>query len=188
MITIKDIVKIIYARFTIIWGERHTARFIDEKYIQIWIADWCDGLNGIDVLTIKNAIDQCKINLEWPPTLAEFLKICEQSLNIPGPEECIKLAIRREFNHPMVKLIFDKIGSWDLSHSNERDLLIRAKKYHKEELENIRLANMPKQKSIENPTLKLVHNSEDATHGSDAATDKPRFNGLRKAEEYILSK
>lgn len=62
------------------------------------------------------------MNMKWPPSICEFLEICEQKSGMPTVEEVIQLAIRREFSHPLVKSIFDKIGSWAFQHDAEKDL------------------------------------------------------------------
>jgi hypothetical protein len=37
----------------------------------------------------------------------------------------MQLAVRRDFTNPMVKKIFEMIGSWDFQHDKEKDLLAK---------------------------------------------------------------
>lgn len=186
MIFEKELARRLHLRFSMIWGDKHDCRFTEDSYIQIWIDDWADGLSGIDPEIIKQGIDFCKINLEWPPSIAEFRKICERSLNIPTPRECLALAVRGDFTYPIVKSIYDKVGSWDMKNGKETDLLKRFEACHKEYIADSRM------KKLENDECnkpKLVH---DSTQGSvnderkHITRNPSRGTHLRKVEDYLL--
>lgn len=83
---------------------------------------WAQSLAGIEVNVIKKALDFCRMNLEWPPSIAEFINICEEIVGIPSMDEVIRLCVARDFSHPLVKMVFDLIGSWSFSNDRERDL------------------------------------------------------------------
>lgn len=139
MMDINKIAERLYLRFTLIWGDKHTSRFTDKKFIQIWVEDWSDGIGRFNPMILKEAIDYCKLNLDWPPSLAEFIKICERSLNIPDPSQCMHNAIRGDLTDPFVKLIYDKIGSWNVKHDSEKELINKFKYHHEIEMNNIRV-------------------------------------------------
>lgn len=176
----------LYLRFTVIWGHKFTASHTNENFTDMWAADWSESLLGIASNDIRKAIEYCRANLEWPPSLAEFRKICEKNSNVPSPKECLNLAVRRDFTHQIVKDIFDKIGSWDMKNAKETELLKRFEKHHKEYLADSRM------KKLENDQCnkpKLVHNS---TQGSVLDENKhiirntSRRTNLRKIEDFLF--
>lgn len=116
-----SLIKLIFAKFNAIWGQRW-ATFINETNFDIALFEWSEGLNGITRKAIKEALSYCRDNLEWPPSIAEFRRICLQSQGLPSTYEIMQLAIQRDFNQPIVKHIFDKIGSWAFSHDSESEL------------------------------------------------------------------
>jgi len=114
-----ELVRTLYARFCSIYGEKFVKEYHDKPFIQIWWEEWEDGLKGINVEDIKTALDYCRLNLEWPPSIAEFRKICERSSGVPSVAESFEKAIRGEMNHPIIKLTYDKVGSWAMKNDKE---------------------------------------------------------------------
>lgn len=145
----------LYLRFSSIWGHKFTSNHTDVNFVSMWMSDWAESLSNVSEEVIKSAIDNCKNTLEWPPSIAEFLKLCDRTLGIPSPQEAMQLAIRMDFSHPMVKAIFDRVGSWDMSHDKETVLLKKFEKIHAEELTKLR-----------GSSLKLVSNTQNIL-GSD---------------------
>src|SRR6266404_8948025 len=136
MITL-EIIKMLYIRFANIWGDRFTSRHTP-KLIEMWYEEWLDSLQGLDPSTFRDAIKYCKDNLEWSPCIAEFIRICDRSLNIPDPRQCMDAAIRGDFYHPIIKEIAQKINSWDLKHDSAEKLLGKFTDLHFEEMVNFR--------------------------------------------------
>lgn len=167
MINTIEVAKRLHLRFCIIWGDKHTSRFTDEKFIQMWIEDWSDGIALFDLNVLKEAIDHCKLNLDWPPSLAEFIKICERSLNIPDPAECMRLAVRGDFKNPLVKTIYDKIGNWAVRSEKESELIKKFKHYHDEEMINIRKLRYKKYKELGNDNTKFIKNDNSIKNNQD---------------------
>lgn len=158
-----DLIRILYIRFANIFGQKFNSNHTPD-IISLWYEDWLDGLMGIDPICFKDALSYCKKNLEWPPSIAEFIRICDIPLNIPTPSECLYLAVNRDFSNPMVKKIYDEIGSWDMSNGTRDDLLKRASRIHEEEM--IRFRNKRSKsayglKEIKENSNKLSHGSEE---------------------------
>src|SRR2546427_11615711 len=107
-----ELTKLLYARFCSIYADKFVKSYSTPEFIQVWWEEWSEGMAGIDPNHIKEGLSYCRLNLEWPPSIAEFRRICEKASGIPSADESLKLAIRREFNHPVIKLAFDKVGSW----------------------------------------------------------------------------
>lgn len=156
MIEVNEAAKRLYLRFTTIWGDKHTSRFTDENIIQMWIQDWSEVIPMFELNVIKGAIDYCKVHFKWPPCIAEFIEICEKSLNIPDHLTCMRDAIRGDFSNPLTKSIYDKIGSWSMRNDKEVDLIKKFKSYHEEELINMRTSNHKKHKSIGSDNVKYI--------------------------------
>jgi hypothetical protein len=93
--------------------------------IEIAIEQWRKGLAGISNESIEKAMDYCRINLEWPPSIAEFLSHCEKASGLPDMEYVYHALIRRELNHPIVQTAYEAIGSWALK--NDTEVALRAK-------------------------------------------------------------
>jgi hypothetical protein len=109
----------------IIWGEKWTKNFSDVT-LEVALYDWADGVRGIPVEVIERALHYCKMNLEWPPSIAEFIFICELEEGMPSCDQTYDALLRKEFlkvsSHPVVKMVYDKIGSWALANDGEKDL------------------------------------------------------------------
>lgn len=184
-----SIAGMLYLRFSVIWGQKFTANHGDEKIIEIWIAEWHEGLSGISVNQIKDAVDYCKVNLVWPPSLAEFIDYCYRNINIPSSDDCLRMAVNRDFTHPIVKKIYDQVGSWEMQNGKSVDLKKRFEELHDEYVTELRMSiiNTSQVVNITKPTL--VH---DSTQGSvtDERKQISRSStggaGLRKAQDYLF--
>ncbi len=171
MITM-EVIEMLYFRFAIIWGDRFTATHTPEL-IEMWYEEWLDGLQGIDPSCLREALKYCKDNLEWSPSIAEFIRICDRSLNIPTPKECMELAIRRDFTQHIVKAIFDKVGSFEMGRLSASELIKLFTEYHFEEMVKFR-----KKRSTQG--------LREITNGSEVFRDNARGNGVQKAEGYLF--
>lgn len=114
--------KALYERFSVIYNDKFIKSNHDEFFIKRWWDEWAEGLDGIDPYSIKEALSHCRIKLEWPPSIAEFRKICAKICGYPSIEQSLQAAIRREFNHPIVAIAYDNIGAWAMKHDKEEIL------------------------------------------------------------------
>lgn len=117
--------KVLYLRFCAIYDHKFVKNYHDEDFKSLWANEWCTGLSGINPNVIKDSLDYCKKNLEWPPSIAEFIKICESYSGVPTLEQAIDLACRREFTHPVVLLAYEQVGSWSMKNDSERQLRVK---------------------------------------------------------------
>jgi hypothetical protein len=102
---------------------------------------------GINPKHIKVALDYCRMNLEWPPSIAEFRKICEQAAGVLPWETAFDLAVRSgDLTDPNVRATYDRIGSWAMTHDKEVDLRRKFKTTYEDILAQGRvIANEAKQ-------------------------------------------
>lgn len=177
MITM-EIIEMLYFRFATIWGDRFTAKHTP-ILIEMWYEEWLDGLQGLNPSTFRDALKYCKNNLEWSPSIAEFIRICDRSLNIPSPRECMDLAIRGNFSHTIIKSIHDKIGSFDMRNLSTKELIKLFTEYHFEEMVKFR-------RSRSNAAREPLKAIEGTSHGSEISRDNTGGNGVQKAEGYLF--
>lgn len=88
---------------------------------------------------LVKALDYCKLNLVWPPSIAEFLDICERMDGMPTFEEAFKLLVRREWSHPIIEQMYALIGDWELRMGAEMDLRKRVATVYKDLRERMRV-------------------------------------------------
>lgn len=96
-------------KFNAIWGHKWNSNFQDEESFLIALSEWKEGLSGVLPESMTRAIEHCRSTLEWPPSIAEFRKLCLRANGFPSVEEIMQLGIRRDFTHPAVMVIFRKI-------------------------------------------------------------------------------
>jgi len=108
----EKLVRLLYVRFCTLFGGKFATASHTEDFQKMWYEDWQIGLAGIETIHIKAAIDHCRINLTWPPCLAEFRQLCEAASGIPSIDHALASAIRGVFDHPIIKLAYDEVGSW----------------------------------------------------------------------------
>jgi hypothetical protein len=130
--------KILYLRFCAIYGDKFVKAYHDDDFKSVWATEWSTGLVGIDTVFIKDALDYCKKNLSWPPSIAEFRSACEHSSGIPELDKVIDLAIRREFKHPVVLIAYEIVGSWALKNDKEVELKNKFKTAYTEAINKFR--------------------------------------------------
>lgn len=100
---------------------------------------WAKSLIGIPDIFLHQAISYCELAFEWPPSIAEFISICEKQMGTPNCEEVYQLALRRECAHPIVKRVLHSIGDWNFRNDSEKDLRKKVEVAYKENLIKLRL-------------------------------------------------
>lgn len=167
----------LYLKFTTIYGDKFTKDYPTDEFVQMWWKNWAEGLLGVDIIHIKSAVDHCMLNLKWPPSLAEFLEICDKEAGMPSVQEAMQLAIRRDFTKPIIRIIYDKIGSWAMQHDSEIELTRKFNEHYDEEIKKFRI-NRQKQE--------LIENKKEISHGSDPSRDNIRRIDMRNDKDYLL--
>lgn len=117
--------KVLYLRFAAIYQQKFVMSYHDEDFISLWENEWGCGLEDVNVNTIKDALDYCRKNIAWPPSISEFIKICESYDGVPSCNDCIKACMRREFTHPLPLMCYQEIGNWAMTHDTEKALELK---------------------------------------------------------------
>lgn len=161
--------KLLYCRFSVIYGDKFVKSNHDDNFKTIWYEEWLSGLLGIDISLIKGALDHCKITLEWPPSVAEFRRICESLDGFPTLEKSLSSAVRGDFFHPIIAMAYDKVGSWAMKNCKESELLLKFKIAYQESLTDFRvnpqhawnqLESLNEKKVLPEPNKKISVNKE----------------------------
>jgi hypothetical protein len=134
-----ELTKILYMRFASTYGEKFVKNHPTDQFVQLWWEEWSEGMAGIDPAHIKDALSYCRLNLEWPPSIAEFRRICEQASGVPFFAQAMQSAIRREFNHPVIALAYEKVGSWAMRNDKEAELKSKFQAAYTEALNEFRI-------------------------------------------------
>lgn len=113
----------LFLRLHGVFGEKWARNFgNDEKVLIDAKESWSVALGDMSGEEIAMAIEYCDLNLEWPPTPAQFRRFGKK---IISEEDALQAAIRRDLTNPIVRYAFEKIGSWDFSH--DADKILRSK-------------------------------------------------------------
>jgi hypothetical protein len=130
--------KALYLRFAAIYDHKFVKSYHEEEFKSLWENEWCFGLQDVNVNTIKEALDYCRKNVDWPPSISEFIKICESHDGFPSLSDCLKAAMKREFNHPLVLMCYQAVGNWAMKNETEKVLDSKFKSAYADSLTKFR--------------------------------------------------
>lgn len=159
----------LYVKFCVVYGNKFVQDYHDDDFKALWRYEWVDGLKGIPLNFVKDGLEECVVNLKWPPVIAEFREICERKMGVPSIEDAIEQSSSLNFNHPVSYLCYEKIGSWKIKTMNKKDLMKEFKGAYEKSLAEFRknpeieLKNLIKTedcKKIEQKFTKIPSNDE----------------------------
>lgn len=126
----KVVINMIFARFHHIYTHRFESAYGDEATLNLAKREWAMSLNGFSVQAIEMAIERCKEEFAWPPTIAEFLKLLRprpETLGLPSVKAAYAEACRnahaassRGWSHLLVQLAAQQVGYFVLRSESER--------------------------------------------------------------------
>ncbi len=128
----------LFARFEGMYGAKFAAAWqnCDLRNVK---AVWAEDLGGYSGQEIAAGIAKCR-ELDWPPTLPEFLKACRPPIDYHAALlEAIEQMARREsgrdqWTHPAIFWASVKVGAFDLSRMTARELEPRWRKEFGEQM------------------------------------------------------
>ncbi len=110
------------------YGHIFTSIAKNEDEWEFIIEDWLEELQTFTVNDLRKAFAEAvSVHIDFPPTLPNLVQLCIKASGIPSEEEIINLLVRREFNHPIVKMIYEKIGSWALKNGKSEEIKSKVK-------------------------------------------------------------
>lgn len=120
----------IFARFHHIYTHRFESAYRDETTLNQAKREWALSLAGISANLIELALERCKREHAWPPTIAEFLKLTQptpESLGLPSVAEAYLEACQNshqptqhKWSHVCVHLAAQDVGYFILRSESER--------------------------------------------------------------------
>jgi hypothetical protein len=129
----RDLIKKLFYRFTqnygAAWTSRHKSESEWEDGANYWTESFLEFDRRVFTLAVKQALELYK---DFPPTLPQLMELCRNHAGIPTPSEVMDLMIRKDFSHPLVKLCYDKMGSWTLSHAKKEEVLEKVTRFYSE--------------------------------------------------------
>lgn len=122
------------------YGGLWTCRASNDQEWHWVMGDWLEELSRFSLDVLRLAFKKSLIEFEKaPPTLPQLVHLCIQESGVPSVQEIIRLMVARDFSHPLVKMVYDKIGSWTLSNGKEEEIQRKAKEYYDEALSSFHI-------------------------------------------------
>lgn len=178
---------LLYSRFATIYGDKFLKPSHDKDFINRWCEEWISGLKGIDTKLIKGALEECKLTLEWPPTIAEFRKFCDKGAGFPSWPRCLQSIIRQDFNHPITFIVYQKVGKWAIQNDKEDTLRKKVEDAYQEALTEYRSspthAHQLLSEYLDKSKQKLIENYKPSSAELKSFKERLKEYQLKAAEE-----
>lgn len=120
----------IFARMQLIYTHRFESAYGDEQTLTQAKREWAYSLAGVEQSRIEYALEKCKLELAWPPTIAEFVRYLTpdpQALGLPSVRDAYLEACQhshapaqRHWSHPAVQWAARETGYFKLRSEQER--------------------------------------------------------------------
>jgi len=164
------VIQKLFSKFSIRYGALWTSRLGNNDNWKECEDEWLAELSRFSFSHLRVAVKKAlSLYIEYPPTLGQLINLCMKESGVPEISEVINLMILRDFNHPLVKMVYDKIGSWTLSHSKEYEIQSKAKIFYDEcfaafhcdpKIHWEKLTSYNNQLKLESPSSKISTNQE----------------------------
>lgn len=129
----KDFVVRLFSKFANKYGKLWTTRLGDNGDWASCIDDWVSELNQFTVGQATLAVNEClSLHKEFPPTQGQLIDVCLKASGVPDVSQVIRMMIDRKFDHPITKLVYEKIGSWKLSNGTEKEIHDKALSFYQQ--------------------------------------------------------
>lgn len=120
----------IFARMQLIYTHRFESAYGDEATLTQAKREWAYSLAGVEQARIEYALEKCKLELAWPPTIAEFVRYLTpdpQALGLPSVRDAYLEAcqnshapLQHSWQHPAVQWAARETGYFKLRSEPER--------------------------------------------------------------------
>lgn len=123
----------LFMKFKARYGTLWTSRASSDEQWEFIIDDWREELEKFHIDAVRAAFNKTLSTYkEFPPTLGQVVDLCMKESGVPSVQEVIRLMVARDFSHPLVKMVYDKMGSWTLTNGKEEDIHRKAKEHYAE--------------------------------------------------------
>lgn len=118
----KILTNMVFARLRAIYGNKFEQAFGNSEEAMVRTKrEWALALAPFDAPSTERALEHCKRNMAWPPSIAEFLALLEQATGMPSARSAYEEACRcritpAEFawTHPVIYHTASEVGFWRL--------------------------------------------------------------------------
>lgn len=111
-------------RFAALYGHKWNSSYPSMHAIEIAKREWGQAIEKLTMEQIKRGLEHCKNHLEWPPSLAEFLKCSREDNTLPTINQAFREACmasdNHEWSHPAVYHAARDVGLYNLRTQAER--------------------------------------------------------------------
>ena len=127
----KILIAKLFAKFRSRYGQLWTSRArVDEDW-EFIIEDWLEELSAFSFdqlrLAVKNTFSIYK---EYPPTLSQLVDQCLKASGVPDIVTVSRMIANKDFSHPLVKAVYDQIGSWKCANGTEKEINAQVKSHY----------------------------------------------------------
>lgn len=123
----------LFARFANKYGALWTNRLGANPDWDTCIDDWYEDLKHFEYKTLVLAAKSCLATFnEFPPTFGQFENLCKKHSGFLQLDDAVKMLIARDFSHPIVRMMYERIGSWTLSNGKETEVQAKAQEAYRE--------------------------------------------------------
>ncbi|HSG04659.1 MAG TPA: replication protein P [Marinobacterium sp.] len=127
----KQLVNALFARFMAIYGHKFKSTFESEDEIRIAKREWALSVAAYSESELVQAVNYCKENHAWAPSIAEFLEVLRKltsDLGLPGVRSAYHEACRfadhpleHSWSHPIVYWSGRSVGWFELRKLTEEE-------------------------------------------------------------------
>jgi len=127
----REFVTKMFTKFSIKYGKLWTNRMGDDPDWEACLDDWTEELSKFTIAEATQAREKCYlIYKEFPPTQLQFIDLCRKASGIPDEDDVIRMMVSRDFSHPIVKMVYDRIGSWTLKNGRHEEIKTKTREHY----------------------------------------------------------
>lgn len=120
----REIITRLFAKFANRYGKIWTTRLGEDGDWNACADEWLEELQQFDLAVLRQGVNVALgIYKDYPPTLGQLIDLCMKESGVPEISKVIRMMTNKDFSHPVVKMIYDKIGSWKLSNGSEKEII-----------------------------------------------------------------
>lgn len=128
----RELIKRLFARLKSKYGQLWSSRATSAEEWEFTLQDWLEELREFEFDVVRTAVnDALDKHADYPPTLGQLVNCCLTASGVPDCDKLLAMVIAKDFSHPTVKLMYDKIGSWRIEHNSDQDLRKLAQEHYR---------------------------------------------------------
>jgi hypothetical protein len=126
-----ELIARLFARYKGRYGGLWTCRASNDQEWQWAMEDWLEELSKFSLEQVRAAVNKSLSEFtKAPPSLPELVQLCMTEAGVPDSHDVIRMMVARDFSHPIVKMVYDKIGSWTLNNGKSEEIERKVKEHY----------------------------------------------------------